>query len=165
MTEMPKPEWSDDSFNQIFEKDTGKGGAAFKIPDFVPVTCFSTFFAEYMVKEGDLLVHLFPRAGGKDEWSESRREVDTGARFPSGIEDKIRGAADEVWQGDVAIVEGKIWKYPRANPDIVEDETVEVSIGTYAIQFQNAGTAVKTLGIDKFMDKFCEELDARLEVQ
>ena len=121
--------------------------------EFEQVTSFSTHFAEWTFKGGDLLVHLFPRSGRSDkyypayldngEYRPGRFEEKATATFPDDMRDRIKRAADEVWLGDVAI------------------ESVP-ELGSYTVQFQDAATTAKVAG-SKFMDKFCEAMDSELE--
>jgi len=58
--------------NEVREmlRDRIEEGVGFRPVDLSKVDNFSTFFAEWMEKEGTLLVHLFPRAGSQDQWSD-----------------------------------------------------------------------------------------------
>jgi hypothetical protein len=174
MSGMPIPKWADNAKKQMFEEH-GKlnyDGAGAKKVELVPVTSFSTFFAEYEIKDSDLLIHLFPRAGAEDRWYPeeyrdgkyipARREEDTGTRFPENIEELVKGAADETWQGDIAVELASLLRYEE-EADVKTDEPTEIDIGAYVVQFQNAKTSVTVVGIEKFVDKFCEALDARLD--
>lgn len=173
MTELARPEWVEEMESKLHQEVEG-GVITTKPVELTPITDFSTLFAEYQFKGDDLLVHLFPRAGAEDRWYPgevkddrylpARREVDTGARFPSDMYDRIKSAADSVWQGEVSIKESKVFRY-RKGANIKTDKPDEVSIGSFAVQFQNAQQTAKLVGVGKFMDKFCEELDARLEPQ
>lgn len=173
MTEPARPKWADEMEKQL-HRSVGEGTLVPKAVELTPVTDFSTLFAEYQLKGGDLLIHLFPRMGAEDRWYPgevrndrylpARREVDTGARFPDDIADRIKAAADQVWQGEVSVEESKVYRYDEG-ADIEKDKPEEVSIGSFAVQFLHAKQTAKVVGEGKFMDKFCEELDARLEPQ
>ena len=154
--EMPVPEWAAEAREQMFSAhgkiNYEKSGAAPRV--LTAVTGFTTHFAEFEVKGRDVLVHLFPRGGESDRWYPetykegkylpARREVKIeNVEFPDGIEDKIKKAADSMWQGSVAIE-----KVPE--------------LGAAVVQFQNAKTTAETLGVDKFVDRFCEEFDKTL---
>lgn len=39
--------------------------------DLVPVLAYTTFFAEWAKKENTILVHVFPRDGEQDQWTEA----------------------------------------------------------------------------------------------
>lgn len=173
MTDLPRPKWADEMEAKLHEA-VSVGGMGLQSPDLTPITDFSTLFAEYEFKGNDLLVHLFPRKGSEDRWYPdevrdgkyipARREEDIGARFPKDFEVKIKSAADEIWQGEVSIQESKVFRYDEG-ADVEKDEPKEVSIGSFAVQFQSAKQTAKVVGVGKFMDQFCEELDARLEPQ
>jgi hypothetical protein len=122
--------------------------------ELVPVLEFSTLFAEWVFKDRDLLLHLFPRAGAADRWYPAehrdgvyipaRREEKATVSFPGNMRDLIKEASDKTWMGDVAI-------------DLVPE------LGAYAVQFQDSKNTVELIGPGKFVDKFCEALDALLE--
>jgi len=155
---MPVPEWAKDASSQLSKAYEGVDHSKSKtiVRDLSPVDTFSTHFAEYEVKKNDLLVHLFPRNGRKDRWyPESyndsgtyvpgRREVKSkDCAFPMDMTDKIKKAADNVWQGSVAI-----------------EEVPE--LGAYVAQFQDAKNTIGVVGKERFVDSFCAALDSYLE--
>jgi len=152
---MPMPDWADEKTRNAAMKAlaTCEMPEDFSQADLVPVTIFSSLFAEWMFKDKDLLLHVFPRAGEKDQWyPESysagnyipgRREEKSLVSFPDNISDLLKESADKTWMGSVAI------------------EHIE-ELGAYSLQFQGAKNTVNTVGADKFVDKFCEELDRLL---
>lgn len=155
---MPMPEWATEAKKQMFEAhskiDYDKTGARPRA--LTALTGFSTHFAEYELKGDDILVHLFPRGGSEDRWypetyengeyRPARREVKVeNVSFPDDVEKKAKDAVDQVWNGSVCI------------------ETVP-ELGALVVQFQNAKTTAAVVGVDKFVDKFCEEVDKALEV-
>ena len=73
-----------------------------------------------------------------------RREQASEIKFPEGMHDLLKAAADKVWMGDVAI------------------ESVE-ELGAWVIQFQNAKQTANVVGPGKFVDKLCEEVDRLLD--
>lgn len=157
MSGMAVPEWAKNAQEDLAKAHQGlsyeKAGAS--IRQLTPVTDFSTHFAEYEIKGNDVLVHLFPRGGNEDRWyPESynaegtyipgRREVKASVSFPKDAAARIKAAVDAMWQGSVAV-----------------EEVPE--LGAFVVQFQGAKTTSAVVGVDKFVDKFCEELDHRLE--
>jgi hypothetical protein len=70
MNEMPLPDWAPELAQKSAElhQKTQLKSVGFK--ELQPVTHFTTFFAEWEFKNGDLLIHLFPRAGEADQWTE-----------------------------------------------------------------------------------------------
>ena len=174
MSEMAVPTWAEDAKKQMFEEhgklDYSNAGAQ-KV-ELTPVTSFSTLFAEFEVKESDVLVHLFPRAGAEDRWYPeeykegkyipARREEDVGVRFPENIKDLIQAAADKTWQGSIAIELASLLRYGE-DADVETAEPVEADTGAYVVQFQDAKTAAMVVEVGKFVDTFCEALDAQLE--
>jgi hypothetical protein len=174
---MPVPEWVSGAREEMQEViGNGEPEAIGKLErrDLPVVEEFSTLFAEYEVKGKDLLVHLFPRGGEEDRyWPCEYREDGTyipgrleevveSVRFSDVVVDLIKAAADKVWQGDVAIDRAKILRYGES-ADVENDDPVEVDMGAFAIQFQQAANTVKIVGVPKFVDDFCEALDDLLE--
>jgi len=154
---MPVPAWAEEAREQMFQAhgNLDYTNAGVKRREFEVVHHFSTHFAEYAIKEGDLLVHLFPRSGSDDKYYPAsydpkknyipgRLEEKATVVFPGDMSERIKKAADKVWQGSVAI-----------------DLTPE--LGSYAVQFQDAKNTVNVVGVGKFMDQFCEALDGELE--
>lgn len=154
-TTMPMPDWAtDEARGQTADMLDGTAARAGAI-QFVPVTNFSSHFAEWTFRGSDLLVHLFPRTSLGDAWTPTRydaednyiparREEKATVAFPGDMRDRILAAVDKTWMGDVAI-------------DLVHE------LGAYAVQFQDAKTVVHSVGPGKFVDTFCEAIDAQLE--
>lgn len=176
VNEMPVPEWVEEVKGQMFDahKSANYEKGEIKKRDLPVIEDFSNLFAEYELRDKDLLVHVFPRNGGEDhywpcEYKEdgtyipSRlEEVIKSVTFPIDIVNRIKEAADKVWQGDVAIDKATILHYGK-DVDITAEDPEEVDLQAYAVQFQHAANTVKTLGALKFIDQFCEELDKLLE--
>lgn len=153
---MELPEWA----TEETRREAMKALANYEMPDefapvdLTPVLNFSTLFAEWVFKDSDLLLHLFPRAGEGDHWHEgkyygdryvpARREEKATVTFPGDMRDFIKEASDKTWMGDIAV-------------DLVPE------LGAYSVQFQGAKNTVALVGAEKFVDKFCEALDALLE--
>lgn len=175
---MPVPHWVDEAREQMFDghSQLNYDNAEVKPRQLPVVENFSNLFAEYEVRDGDLLVHVFPRNGGEDRyWPPEVKEDGTyvggrleeiiaGVSFPNDIVNRIKDAVDKVWQGDVAIDKATLYYYGE-QADVAEDDPVEVDLagGAYAVQFQNAANTVTVVGVEKFVDQFCEELDRLLE--
>jgi hypothetical protein len=175
---MPVPHWVDEAREQMFDghSQLNYDNAEVKPRQLPVVENFSNLFAEYEVRDGDLLVHVFPRNGGEDRyWPPEVKEDGTyvggrleeiiaGVSFPNDIVNRIKDAVDKVWQGDVAIDKATLYHYGE-QADVAEDDPVEVDLagGAYAVQFQNAANTVTVVGVEKFVDQFCEELDRLLE--
>lgn len=174
---MPVPHWVNEAREQMFEGHSQLDYDKAKIePRKLPVVeNFSNLFAEYEVRDGDLLVHVFPRGGANDRyWPPEIKEDGTRVEgrlelsgeelpsFPNDIVNRIKTAVDKVWQGDVAIDKATVLRYELTD-DVAEDDPFERDLKAYAVQFQDAASAVEQIGVGKFMDQFCEALDALLE--
>ena len=173
---LPIPSWVGEARDQMFSSHGGidYDSAEVKKRDLPVIDIFSNLFAEYEIRDGDLLVHVFPRNGGEDrywpcEYKEdgtyipSRlEEVIESVAFPNDIVNRIKEAADKVWQGDVAIDLATLLRY-NEDANVEKEDPENVDLRAYAVQFQGAANTVKLAGVHKFVDKFCEELDSKLE--
>jgi hypothetical protein len=152
---MPMPNWATeearDANTEQMEQQKAEGVKAIAL---TPITNFSTLFAEWMAKEDDILVHLFPRAGEGDVWHSgsydrhgdyepARREEKSSFEFPEDMRELISRAADKAWLGDVAV---------DYIPELV----------AYAVQFQDVRTTAAVVGPGKFVDTFCGALDKEI---
>lgn len=84
--ELPPAKMSDEVRAML--RGTIEDGVGFKPVDLSKVENFTSFFAEWTEKDGTLLVHLFPRAGADDKWSEGHyilRCVNCKAEVPEDI--------------------------------------------------------------------------------
>ena len=173
---MPIPSWVDNAREEMLDAHQGMDYDNAKVTarDMSVVTDFSNLFAEYEIRDSDLLVHIFARNGGKDRYWPSELKKD-GTRiegrlelsgsdapdFPNDIVNRIKIAVDKVWQGDVAIDKATVYRYEK-DDDVAEDDPVERDMKAYSVQFQGAANTAHVVGLDKFMDQFCEALDVEL---
>lgn len=70
---LPVPDWAKSAdisnmMDTLLEEDS----VPFKPLELERVTNYSTFFAEWVLKQGTALVHLFPRRGPDDSWDDGR---------------------------------------------------------------------------------------------
>ena len=174
---MPVPQWVGEARDQMYE---GHGSLSYDQAEMEKrelsvVENFSNLFAEYEIRDQDLLVHIFARDGEKDRYWPSELKEDgtrvegrlelTGKEapdFPNDIVNRIKAAVDKVWQGDVAIDKASVLCYGDHH-DVAMDDPHEVDMKAYAVQFQGAANTVSVVGVAKFVDQFCEVLDAELE--
>ena len=92
---MVVPMWVDNMKDKMFEahQEVKLNNSPVTVRQLEVIEVFCTHFAEYELKENDLLVHLFPRSGPSDRWYPAeyrdenylpaRREEKTGAMFPN----------------------------------------------------------------------------------
>lgn len=174
MSGMAVPEWVGEAKDQMFGEH-GKldySGAGAQKVELTPVIDFSSHFGEFEVKGNDVLVHLFPRTGMEDRWYPeeyrdgkyipARREEDVGARFPENIKELVQEAAGAMWQGSIAVELISLLRYGE-DADVETATPEEADTGVYVVQFQDAKTTAEVVEVGKFVDKFCEALDARLD--
>ena len=183
MTSMPTPSWAEEMKDQMAEAYQNVEAAKFKPIDLSKITSFSTFFAEWMLKDKDLLVHLFPRDGAGDRWDDGkyinrcrncRAEVEYPKRLnemkpchrcghtglvyvPGRVEERSTKAEFPADMADyIKSAADKVWM-----GDVAIDYAPE--LGAFAVQFQHAKNTLNTVGESEFLDKFLEELDKIIE--
>ena len=182
MPGMPVPEWTSDLHEKMFEKNKGLPETSSLIHlDLNAITCFSTHFAEWLFREEDVLVHLFPRAGRDDPWTDGHylpKCHRCHAEVPMEIAQAKKPCPKCSSMGLVYVPgrrEAKAdCRFPDGIKDIIKaavdamwmgdaaiDEVTE--LGAWVVQFQSAKNTAQTLGGKAFVDKFCEALDQRLE--
>ena len=138
---MPVPSWVGEAREQMFEGHQGLDydKAEVKPRELPVVENFSNLFAEYEVRDRDLLVHVFARGGESDRYWPGELKKDgtyipgrlehtidiTGPSFPNDIVNRIKTAVDKVWQGDVAIDKATILRYEDTD-DVAEDDVADV---------------------------------------
>jgi len=104
---MPVPHWVNEAREQMFNGHSKLNYDNAKVePKKLPVVeNFSNLFAEYEVRDGDLLVHVFPRNGGEDRYwppeikedgtrVEGRLEISWGRELPKVEGEKETGGAE-----------------------------------------------------------------------
>jgi len=174
---MPVPHWVNEAREQMFDGHSKLSYDKAKVEQrkLPVVENFSNLFAEYEVRDDDFLVHVFARNGGEDRyWPPEIKEDGTRVEgrlelsgedapdFPNDIVNRIKEAVDKLWQGSVAIDKATVYRYDL-DADVAEEDPVERDLKAYAVQFQNAATTAKLVGVEKFVDQFCEALDELLE--
>lgn len=175
MSEMAIPTWAKEAKDQMVkahgEIDYESGGV--EVRETNKLLDFSTLFAEYFERDDTIVVHLFPRGGGEDKYYPEEVRDDkripgrlelsfSKIKFPDSMEGIIKDAADKTWMGSIAIEPVAVLRYEDED-DIETAEPTEVSTGSYVVQFQDVKTTAHIVGVPKFVDKFCEEVDNLLE--
>jgi len=179
--EMVVPEWAGDLREKM-------GDMFREVPDqsstepvrLVPVTDFSTFFAEHTTRDSDVIIHFFPRAGEGDQWTaghylnrcqKCRRELSNEEMtdkkpcpecgsigrvyVPGRRESKAEVAFDDGIRDLIKKAVDSTWE-----GDVAIEQVEE--LGAFVVQLQGAKNTASVVG-GKFVDKICEGLDALLE--
>lgn len=184
MPGMPMPEWYEEA------KDKMGGIIAEPPPPMAPpvewerILDLPYLFAEYGIKEDDVLLHLFPRAGLEDEWQDghyTNRCHNCHAEVPvpedprvvkrcprcghTGL-DYIPGRSE--MKADVSFTE----KWEKVADFIKEavdgawmgSAAVEIvpEIGAFVVQLQKAKNTAEIVGLEKFARSICEPLNMLL---
>jgi predicted RNA-binding Zn-ribbon protein involved in translation (DUF1610 family) len=179
---MPVPEWTGELREKMFEKAKGLPEKSRLTPlDMNAVTGFSTHFAEWFVREDDVLVHLFPRAGKEDRWADGHY-LPKCHRCHADVPEELAKAKKPCPKcGHMGLVyvpgrrEAKAeCRFPDNVKELIQaavdavwmgDAAVEEvqELGAWVVQLQSAKNTAVTLGGSVFVDKVCEEFDKRLE--
>lgn len=145
------------------------------------VTDLPYLFAEYGVKEGDVLLHLFPRVGLEDQWTDGHyinrcrncrsevpmpgnpREVKKCPRCGHGGLIYIPGRSEEAsktaWSPNVRDLIKQavdtVW---------MGDVAIELvpELKAYVAQVQGAKGTAKAVGLEKFVRQICDALNGSL---
>lgn len=159
--------------------------------DLCKITNYSSFFAEWLIMEDDLVVHLFPRAGADDVWREGMyiprcRNCDrertslkgacecghSGLKYiPGRQEEKYNVQFPSGMRGIVEAAVDKVWGGTAAiesTHELMERTANEVGapvendIGAFAIQFQKAWSGNPAPAMS-MMERFFDAVDEGLD--
>ena len=193
MSEMQVPTWIEDMKSQAAEEGfdlseekmvmgENTGVAKFGTKNLTRIDNYSTFFAEFEVKDGDILMHFFPRDGAEDVWEDGHytnrckscgREVEmpktlpelkpcpgcghTGLRYiPGRVEEKAKVTFPDNIDSILKAAVDEVW---------LGDAAVELidELGAYVVQFQAAKDTAGVVGAPRFAEKMCDALDVLLD--
>jgi hypothetical protein len=182
-SEMPVPEWVGDLKGKMVEMHSDINPTAkFEVEKLEPIDCFSTLFAEYELKEQDLILHLFPRAGEEDRWGEGRyinRCRNCRAEVPMPDKHSELKPCPKCGHTGLLYIPGRQEEkakvaFPSNMEEVIKEgvdkgwmgsaavEFVE-ELGAYVVQFHNASNTVKVGTPAKFLDPILEHIDSQLE--
>jgi len=159
--------------------------------DICRITNYSTFFAEWLIQENDLVVHLFPRAGAEDGWRDGMyilrcRACDrerttpkgpcecghTGLKYiPGRQEERHQAQFPDNMRGIIESALHKVWggmaaiESTQELMERTENEIgapVENDIGAFAVQFQKAWSGNSATAMS-MLEKFFDEVDSGLD--
>lgn len=182
MTSMKMPSWYNDAKKEMEGSfDETPQDVSFRPSYLELVEDYPNLFAEYELRDQDLLLHLFPRGGLEDRWSDGhyigrchncRREVELPSKpaelkpcpncqrtglvyIPGRGEDKAEVSFPENAKTLIKEATDVAWLGEVAI-DFVEE------LGAYVVQFQKAVTTVKLVGSRKFVYSVCDALNDML---
>jgi hypothetical protein len=181
---MPVPDWADELKSKMFEahSSTRLDASKLEVKDKTPVTVFSNLFGEWELRGDDVLVHLFPRAGEKDQWSDGRyvnrcRNCKTEVPMPK----SVRELKPCIRCGHTGLVyipgrreERQEHRFPPNMKDLIlkaADAVWEGNVAiefvqelvAFAVQFQGARTVPKLAELGGMLDRFFERVDDLLD--
>jgi len=176
MPGMVMPEWYYDTKDALSEVSASTRPMTASPVILEKITDLPRLFVEYTIKEDDVLLHLFPRAGVEDKWVEGHYEPqckNCGAVVDvSNREVKACG-----YCGHTGLVytpgrseEASALSFPENIKQLIKDAVdamwvgdaaVELvpELGAYVVQFQRAKNTAILVGIEKFVRKACEPLN------
>jgi DNA-directed RNA polymerase subunit RPC12/RpoP len=180
-TPMPLPDWYDEAREDLESCDLAPKTMSFQPVQLERVDEYSTFFAEYDLQGKHLLLHLFPREGFEDGWSDGhyinrcqncRAEVAMPSK-PSELRPCPRcGHTGLIYVPGRVEEKGGV-EFPEDARDIIKDAVDQVwlgevaielipELGAYAVQLQHVRNTAKVVGLSEFVDAICEALHSKL---
>jgi len=178
MAGMKMPEWYEEAKEQLAKVTAEPPPPMAEPPEMEKVTDLPFVFAEYCVKGDDVLLHLFPRAGSDDQWTDGhyvnvckkcRSEV-TMPGSPRALRPCPRcGRAGLVYIPGRA-EEASKETFPANARDLIKkavdsiwmgDVAVELvpELGAYVVQLQKAKNTAEVVGLEKFVRTACTALN------
>lgn len=181
MTGMKMPEWYHEAKEQLAKVAVEPPPPMAQPPEMEKLTSLPFLFAEYSMKEDDVLMHIFPRQGPEDQWFEGhyinrcrncRKEVE----FPP----NQRALKPCPRCGNTGLIyvpgrseEATKFKFPDNVRDLIKkavdtvwmgDVAIELvpELNAYVVQIQKAGTTAKMVGLEKLVTKVCTMLNESL---
>lgn len=174
MPGMPMPEWYEDAKEKM--KDTSMGvptGVTLRPIEFEKIRDLPYLFAEFGTKEDDVLIHLFPRDGLEDEWSDGKYadrcssclgEVPESSRscprckhygrvyIPGRVEEKSKVSFPANMLDYIKLCVDRVWI-----GDVAAEEVPE--LGAYVIQIQRGKSTATAAGLENIVRRICAPLD------
>lgn len=173
------PEWYGEAKEQMEGADVATPmNMSFQPVQFEKVADLPHLFAEFDIREGDVLIHLFPRAGLEDLWTHGhyinrchacKREVEMPSK-PSELK-----PCPSCQHTGLIYVPGRVEEkaavaFPKNARDIIKEAIDEVwmgdvaveevpELGAYAVQLQSARNTAKVVGPEEFVTKICLSLN------
>jgi len=181
MPGMPMPEWYDEAKEQLGETDKEPMNMTFQPVEFVRVENFPHLFAEYDIRESDVLVHLFPRGGIDDQWTNGHyinRCHNCKSEVPMPSKPSELKPCPKCGHTGLIYVPGRVEEkadvaFPANAQDMIKEAVDEVwmggvaidevpELGAFALQLQSAKNTAGVVGTAEFVGKICSAFDRLL---
>jgi hypothetical protein len=179
MSGMPMPEWYGEVKEKMVDILSKPIPEMEEHPDMDVIEDYPHLFAEYMVKANDVLLHIFPRNGMNDRWTDGHyinRCKNCHSEVPTPPTKNSMKPCHKCGHSGLIYIPGRAEELREIGMDITPkikqavdtawmgDAAVEVypEIGAYVVQFQGAGGAAKAVGLSKFVSQICDTLNALL---
>lgn len=183
MPGMPMPKWYQEAREELDTvKDKAPDTVSFQPVKLERILDLPNLFAEFDVREGDVLIHLFPRDGLEDEWSyghyvnlchNCRHEVPM-PRKPSELKPCPSCGRTGLVYIPGRVEEKSFAAFPINARELIKEAVDEVwmgdvaieevpELGAFVVQIQSARNTAKLVGPLQFVDKICSALDSLLD--
>jgi hypothetical protein len=185
--ELPVPAWAEEQRMKMLEMMSATKITEVELDPhrLSIIDGFSTHFAEFDVREDDLIVHVFPRQGGEDKYTEGRytnhcRNCGFEVPMPKSI--KEINPCPKCKHTGLKYIPGRLetkntLKFPTNMEQILTDAAklfwmgdvaIEYvpEVNSYAMQFKDIRPSLNRTGVDNeedFVLKLCEAVDNSLE--
>lgn len=132
------PEWAEEVSSSMMEKLAVPNNLTTAILDLSKIESYSTFFAEWVVKGEDLLLHLFPRSGKEDRWVDGRY-IPRCRKCDRELEPQNVGKPCQCGSTALVYIPGRVegrsdLSFPENMLDIIKDAVDVVWMGSFAAE-------------------------------
>ena len=177
---MPVPKWAEEQTAKLGEYLSTDADMSFDVRNLNRIENYSTFFGEWEIRENDIVVHLFPRKGKEDQWSEGQYIPKCRAcHYDLAVEDiKAKKPCPRCGKTGLMYIPGRQEtaaedaEFPSSIMALVKDAADSVwtenvamekipELGAIAVQFQGANLAPQVLA--SMLEGFFDHLDSDLE--
>jgi len=181
MSGMKMPEWYTEAKEKMGTVLSEPPPPMNAPPEMEKITDLPYVFAEYQVKASDVLLHLFPRAGETDQWTDGHyvnRCRNCRAEVPVPENQKAVKKCPKCGHSGLVYIPGRSEeaskvKFPANARDVIKeavdaawmgDVAIELvpELGAYVVQLQQARNTANTVGLEKFVRKTCLILNGLL---
>jgi len=181
MPGMKMPDWYGEAKEKMVEVLAEPPPSMSNPLELEKITDLPYLFAEYNVKESDVLLHLFPRAGMTDQWEDGHyinRCRSCRSEVPMPASRTQMKACPKCGHSGLVYVPGRSEeaskvKFPDNARDIIKEAVDTAWMGevaiemvpelhAYVVQLQKAKNTANTVGLERFVRQTCLALNTLL---
>ena len=180
MAGMKMPEWYTEAREKMGSVLSDPPPPMMAPPELEKITDLPYLFAEYGLKEGDVLLHLFLRAGAGDQWTDGHyinrcRNCRSEVPMPS---QRSMKPCPKCGHSGLIYIPGRSEEaskiaFPANARDVIKeavdtawmgDVAIELvpELGAYVVQLQKAKNTANMVGLEKFVRQTCSALNSLL---